>query len=69
MKLFDVMVYDTKRMQDVLYRASLVKRDAKKLMKDLQKKGFKSQVLTARPNRIESEIRIEQATQDNFEND
>lgn len=60
MKLFDVMVYDDKRMQNMVYRTGLVKRDAKNLAKQLQQKGFKSHVLTSRGNREQSDIRIEE---------
>lgn len=63
MKLFDVMVYDTKRMQDVVYRSALPKGKAKKLMKELREKGFKSQLLTAR-NRVESGMEIEETQVD-----
>lgn len=68
MKLFDVMVYDAKRMQDVVYRASVMKREAKKLVEELKKKGFKSHSLTAR-NRTESNLRLEEAEPEYSEND
>jgi hypothetical protein len=64
MKLFDVMVYDDKRMQNVVYRAGLVKRDAKNLSKELQQKGFKSHVLTSRANREPANIRIDEPEPD-----
>lgn len=59
MKLFDVMVFDAKRMQDVVYQSSVVKRDAKKLMKELQSKGFKSHVLTSKPNRAGGNLQLD----------
>ncbi len=64
MKLFDVMVFDEKRGTNVVYRGSLLKRDAKKLSKELQQKGFKSHVLTSRANREQGDIRIDEPESD-----
>ena len=69
MKLFDVMVHDTKRLTDVVYRSGLTKRDAKKLVKELQKKGFKSHALTSRNSREESGLQIEDSSTDEFADD
>lgn len=50
MKLFDVMVFNTKTLSDSVYRTALTKRDAKKLVNELKSKGFKSHAVTSRGN-------------------
>lgn len=60
MKLFDVLVHDTKKLQDVVFRGGLVKSDAKKLVRELRERGHKAQLATAK-NRAEGNISLEEA--------
>lgn len=59
MKLFDVLVHDAKKLQDVVFRGGLVKSDAKKLVKELREKGHKAQLATCK-NRAEANILLEE---------
>ncbi len=61
MKLFDVLVHDPKKLQDVVYRSGLVKSDAKKMVKELKQKGHKAQLATSK-NRSEAGISLEEQT-------
>lgn len=56
MKLYDVMVYDNRKFTNVVYKGSLIKRDAKKLSKQLNEKGYKSHVLPTKSNRDEADF-------------
>jgi phage replication-related protein YjqB (UPF0714/DUF867 family) len=68
MKLFDVMVYDDRRLMNVAYQQGLVKREAKRICKALTNKGFKSHVLTTKEGRELANFHVD-TTPQNYDED
>ena len=56
--MFDVLVYNANTAQNAVYRNGIPKSDAKKLVKELRKKGFKAQFVTSK-GKAEIEISLE----------
>lgn len=67
--MFDVLVFSDNAGRDVVYRSGLDKRDAKKLVKELKKKGKKSHFVSCRDevrtdaNIVDDEIQQERDAQ------
>lgn len=62
--MFDVLVYNAKTMQDVVYRNAIPKSDAKRLVKNLKKNGYKAQLVTSKGQRDENFFNIEKPETD-----